>query len=322
MIEHVTKTLRSVCGSAILMLAVLFCVAMSPEAVRAQSGVTPNSPFDISQIMPTQSSSDLMTSDFSTMVATPGPVGVETGMSGLNPDQMVSPGGLTSTLKLLLLLTVLSLAPSILLMTTCFLRIVIVMGLLRQAMGTQQLPPNQVLISLSLFLTMMVMWPTWQQSYEEGVKPYSESSYATKADQQRGLSEAITRTLGPMRAFMSEQISRTGNDSAIWLFWEYEQQRNSENGMSTRPAPSHYDEVPLTILLPAYMMSELKTAFVIGFQLYLPFVVIDMVISSILISMGMMMLPPVLISLPFKILLFVLVDGWTLTISMLLKSFA
>ncbi len=296
---------------ALFVIAIGVLLTATPSIVWAQAGFASNQ----SLISPNDFNNALIP-------PAPGPPTTTNGFAGLDPDAMVSPGGLTSSLKLLLLLTVLSLAPSILLMTTCFLRIVIVMGLLRQALGTQQLPPNQVLISLSLFLTAMVMWPTWQKAYDEGIKPYSQSTFRTKAEQQTGLNDAITRTMSPMREFMSNQISRTGNDSAIWLFWEYEQQKKAERGQTTAGPPQHYDEVPLTILLPAYLMSELKTAFVIGFQLYLPFVVIDMVIASILISMGMMMLPPVLISLPFKILLFILVDGWTLTVSMLLKSIA
>jgi len=297
------------------LLAVMICLMVFLQASPsfAQNAGLPNQPF---------AQNAFNDPTLGLVPPAPEPASTTNGLGGLDPDAMMSPGGLTSSLKLLMLLTVLSLAPSILLMTTCFLRIVIVMGLLRQAIGTQSLPPNQVLISLSLFLTAMVMWPTWQKAYDEGVKPYSSSNYRTKAEQQTALSAATTRTLAPMREFMSNQISRTGNDSAIWLFWEYEQEKKAERGETTVGPPQHYDEVPLTILLPAYLLSELKTAFVIGFQLYLPFVVIDMVIATILISMGMMMLPPAMISLPFKILLFVLVDGWTLTVSMLLKSIA
>jgi flagellar biosynthetic protein FliP len=218
---------------------------------------------------------------------------------------------MTSTLKIMLLLTVLSLAPSILIMTTCFIRFVIVLGLLRQALGTQQLPPNQVIVSLCLFLTLMVMAPVWQQAYEQGIRPYTS---AQPGEQQPTLEEAFQNTVQPLRQFMSEQIHKSDNGDAVWLFLEF---RNPEGAEA---APQNYDDVPLTVLLPAYMLSELKTAFVIGFQIYLPFLVIDMVVSSVLISMGMMMLPPVLISLPFKLLLFVLIDGWFLTVGMLLES--
>lgn len=221
-----------------------------------------------------------------------------------NPSTWTSPEGLTSTIQVLLLLTVLSLAPAVLLMTTSFVRIVVVLGLLRQALGTQQLPPSQVITSVALFLTLLIMGPAWKQAYEEGIKPYSE--------RQIGLEEAWENTVRPIRRFMSDQIERTGNSDDVWLFLEY---------MPDAPTPQSYDDVPLQALLPAFMLSELKTSFLIGFQIYLPFLILDMVVSSVLISMGMLMLPPVLISLPLKILLFVLADGWHLVIGMLIESF-
>ena len=234
----------------------------------------------------------------------------------LDVEQMTSPEGLNSTLKLFLVLTILSLAPSILIMTTSFIRFVIVFGLLRQALGTQQLPPNQVLTSLSLFLTIMVMAPVWQKAYDEGIVPYTHQNQQAPVT----LEDAFQKTVAPIRKFMSDQIELTGNSDTVWMFLDYQQPVPGSPGAADYKPPSDYDEVPLSVLLPAYMLSEVKTAFLIGFQLYLPFIVIDMVISSILISMGMMMLPPVLISLPFKILLFVLIDGWMLTVGMLLES--
>jgi len=235
----------------------------------------------------------------------------------LQPEQMLSPSGLSSTLNLMLMLTVLSLAPSILMMTTCFIRFVIVFGLLRQALGTQQLPPNQVLVSLSLFLTFMVMAPVWKQSYEHGIRPYTQPAPGFPSP---SLETTFQNTVLPLRRFMSDQIDRAGNRDTVWLFLEYQRPDPDSPEALTWRDPETYDEVPLTVLLPAYMLSELKAAFLIGFQLYLPFVIIDMVISAILISMGMMMLPPVLISLPFKLLLFVLIDGWALTVGMMLES--
>jgi flagellar biosynthetic protein FliP len=236
-----------------------------------------------------------------------------------SPKEWTSPGGITSTLQVLLLLTVVSLAPAILLMTTCFVRILVVLGLLRQALGTQQLPPSQVMTSIALFMSLLVMTPTWTQVYEEGIKPYS--------NKQMSLDEAWERGTQPIRRFMGEQIRRTDNDDDVYLFLKY---LPSERDPATGELPENYvyfdaasDErnVPLAALLPAFMLSELKTAFLIGFQIYLPFVVLDIVVSSITISMGMLMLPPVLISLPFKLLLFVLVDGWRLVVEMLLESF-
>jgi len=235
------------------------------------------------------------------------------------PQQWTSPEGISSTLQVMLLLTVVSLAPAILLMTTSFVRILVVMGLLRQALGAQQLPPSQVLTSIALFMTALLMTPVWAKVYTDAIKPYSE--------EQIGLEQAWERGTQPIRRFMAEQIRRTENDDDVYLFLKY---LPSEIDPETGELPDNYvyfdagpDEknVPLQALLPAFMLSELKTAFLIGFQIYLPFVVLDIVVSSVTISMGMLMLPPVLISLPFKLLLFVLVDGWRLVVEMLMESF-
>lgn len=225
------------------------------------------------------------------------------GLAG-GPKQWTSPEGLSSTIQVMLLLTVLSLAPAVLLMTTCFVRIVVVLSLLRQAIGTQQLPPSQVITTLSLFLTLLIMAPVWKQVYNEAVVPYTEHRIS--------LEQAWTAGVSPVRRFMSQQIERTKNTDDVYLFLNY---------LPDQPTPTSYDDVPLVALLPAFMLSELKTAFLIGFQIYLPFLILDMVISSVLVSMGMLMLPPVLISLPFKLLLFVLVDGWHLIVGMLMESF-
>lgn len=237
--------------------------------------------------------------------------------AGIDVDHMLSPGGVTSTLKLMLLFTVLSLAPSILIMSTCFIRFVIVLGLLRQALGTQQLPPNQVLVSLSLFLTFLVMAPVWRRAYDEGIRPYTQPEPGQSTP---SLQTAFQNTLRPLRNFMGDQIENTGNSDAVWLFLDFQRPRPDSEAARQYHAPQSYNDVPLSVLLPAYMLSELKTAFIIGFQIYLPFLIIDMVVASVLTSMGMMMLPPVLISLPFKLLLFVLIDGWFLTVGMLLES--
>jgi|GEM_PF-431586 len=220
------------------------------------------------------------------------------------PRQWTSPEGLSAALQILLLLTVLSLVPAILLMTTCFVRIVVVLGLLRQAIGVQNLPPSQVITGLALFVTLLIMAPVWKETYDRAIAPYSQ--------RQIGLEEAWNEGIAPIRRFMSLQIERTGNQGDVYLFLKY-------SGQELEPAS--YEEVPLHVLVPAFMLSELKTAFLIGFQLYLPFLVIDMVVSSVLVSMGMLMLPPVMISMPLKLLLFVLVDGWRLVVGMLLESF-
>jgi flagellar biosynthetic protein FliP len=216
--------------------------------------------------------------------------------------------GVSATLQILVLLTVLTLIPSILIMTTSFARILVVLALLRQAMATPQLPPGQILMGLSLFVTILVMAPTWQQIHQEAVAPY--------LDNQMGQEEALDVATDHMKDFMYRQIEKSGNFEDIYLFLEYQRGRALEP--DEQPEVS---EIPMTVMIPAFMISELKTAFVMGFRIYLPFLVIDMVIASILISMGMMMLPPVLISLPFKILLFVLADGWHLVVETLLYSY-
>ncbi len=215
--------------------------------------------------------------------------------------------GISSSLRILVLLTILSLAPSILIMMTSFTRIVIVLTLLRQAMGTQTLPPGQVLIGLSLVLTMIVMAPTWQRMKSDAVDPYLNGEMGQEA--------AIDRGSAPLREFMLRQIEAAKNQENVYLFVEYAR-GPLKPGVELSPS-----DVRMVELVPAFLLSELETAFVMGFRLYLPFLVIDMVIASILISMGMMMLPPVLISLPFKIMLFVLADGWGLVVGSVMESF-
>lgn len=217
--------------------------------------------------------------------------------------------GVSASLQILVLLTVLTLVPSVLVMTTAFPRVIVVLALLRQAVGTPQLPPGQILLGLSLFVTVLIMAPTWHKIQTDALTPYFNN--------QLGQREAFDRTAGHLKDFMYRQIEQAGNHEDVYLFLEYAQDRQI--------APDEVidtDRVPLTVMIPAFMLSELKTAFIMGFRIYLPFLVIDMVIATILLSMGMMMLPPVLISLPFKILLFVLADGWHLVVETLLFSFA
>jgi flagellar biosynthesis protein FliP len=251
----------------------------------------------------------------------PGPAAPAEGINplpgGIQPEQLVSPGGLSSTLNLMVLLTVLSLAPSIMIMTTCFIRFVIVLGLLRQALGTQQLPPNQVLVALSLFLTFLVMSPVWKQGYEEGIRPYTQPAAGMAPPT---LETTFTRTVAPLRRFMFDQIEYTNNGDTLLMLIDYEKPAPDSAAARTYRAPEKNDDVPLPTLMSAFMLSELKTAFLIGFQIYLPFLIIDMVVSTVLMSMGMMMLPPTLVSFPFKLLLFVLIDGWALTVQMMLAS--
>lgn len=217
--------------------------------------------------------------------------------------------GVSASLQVLVLLTVLTLVPSILVMMTAFPRVIIVLALLRQAVGTPQLPPGQVLLGLSLFVTMLIMAPTWHKIHVEAVTPYFDS--------KMGQREALDVTTRHLKDFMYRQIEQAGNHEDIYLFLEYAESRQIPAGEEIV-----VEDVSMTVMIPSFILSELKTAFIMGFRIYLPFLVIDMVIATILLSMGMMMLPPVLISLPFKILLFVLADGWHLVVETLLYSFA
>lgn len=215
--------------------------------------------------------------------------------------------GFSSALSILLLLTVLTVAPSLLVMCTSFTRILIVLALLRQAMGTQSLPPSQVLVGLTLFMTLLVMGPTFERINREALVPLQEN----RIDQI----QAWELAKQPLRDFMFAQIEHAGNEGDLYMMLNY-------RGVDTSdPSSLKRQDVDMLTLIPAFILSELKVSFLIGFRLYLPFLIIDMVVSSVLISMGMLMLPPVLISLPFKLLLFVLVDGWRLVAGHLLNSF-
>jgi flagellar biosynthesis protein FliP len=210
-----------------------------------------------------------------------------------NPNEVVN------TVKIILLMTVLTLAPAILIMMTGFTRFIVVLSFLRQALGTQQMPPNQLLVGLAMFLTFFVMRPAFEEVNQNALQPFLNN----KVNQE----QAIDAALVPLRRFMFNQT----RDSDLGLFVK----------LAKIETPKTRQDVPTTVLIPAFIISELKTAFQIGFIIYLPFLVIDMVIASVLMAMGMMMLPPVVISLPFKIMLFVLVDGWTLLIGSMVKSF-
>jgi len=268
--------------------SLLFGVAVCVPPVRAQETSPPNAPTIVQPPPVTVPSAALET------------------LAG-GPEQWTSPESLASTLQIMLLLTVLSLAPAILLMTTCYVRIIVVLGLLRQAIGLQSLPPSQVMTSIALFMTLFVMTPIWTRVYDEAIQPYTDPTI------EMSLEEAYEAGSNPIRDFMSRQIVVAENDDDVLLFYEYMD--------SDAPIPSSYGDVPMRVLLPAYILSELKIAFLMGFQIYLPFLVVDLVVASVTISMGMLMLPPQVISLPFKLLLFVLVDGWNLVVRTLMDSF-
>ena len=210
-----------------------------------------------------------------------------------------SSDGLSTSLQLMLLFTLLSFAPAIMIGVTAFVRIVIVLAFMRQAVGTQQMPPNQVIVALALFLTFFVMMPTIREVNQQAVQPYLKDDAAAMDTLERGFQ--------PLRSFMLRQTRE--KDLALFL------------GVSGHERPATPADVPPEVVIPAFMISELKTAFTISFMVYIPFLVLDMVVASILTSMGMITLPPVLISLPFKLMIFVLVDGWNLLISSLVRSF-
>ncbi len=275
-------------NSTCLWPVALFILIVSVVAIPAVGQVQPAEPFDATNV---------------------GSILREAGraMPGADPED--TSGNFHATISIVLLLTVLSLAPAILVMCTSFTRIVVVLALLRQALGTQALPPSQIIVGLALFMTLLVMAPTFKQINEQAIVPLT--------NEQINELEAWDRAKIPLKSFMFDQIQYAGNEADIFMILEY-------RGIDTsRPEELTLErDVDLITLVPAFILSELKVAFLMGFQLYLPFLIIDMVISSILISMGMMMLPPVLISLPFKLLLFVLVDGWMLVTGNLLTSFA
>jgi len=216
----------------------------------------------------------------------------------LGVDDVEDPEKVSSALQILFLLTILTLAPSILILTTSFARIIIVLSFLRQAMGTQQTPPTQILIGLGLFLTLFVMGPTWNEINDKALQPF--------LNEEISQTDALKKAEMPLKTFMLKQT----REKDLSLFIEI----SGEN-------PTTNEEIDIRSLIPAFIISELKTAFQIGFLIYIPFLILDMVVASILLSMGMMMLPPVLISLPFKLMLFVMVDGWYLTVGSLMRSF-
>lgn len=251
--------------------------------------------------------------------ASSSPFGIDVRINGDN-----SPRDVGLTLQILFLLTVLSLAPGILIMTTAFTRIIIVLSFLRRALGTQTTPSNQVLVGLSLFMTFYIMTPVWEEMNQNAIQPYLAGQFTTIQEMHVVNGEEVERdvlpfeqmtreAIKPMRKFMWAQISQSaGGASDVALFLN----------MAKMERPQTRDDVPTHVLIPAFIIGELKKSFIMGFLIFMPFLIIDMVTSSVLMSMGMMMLPPILISLPFKILLFVMVDGWVLLARAIGMSFA
>lgn len=224
-------------------------------------------------------------------------------------------GGLTdrksigSRIQMILSVATISLVPAILLMTTCFIRIVVVLGILRQAIGLQQLPPTQVTTALALMMTFLIMTPTWKQVKNDAIDPYTAENSTMTWD------EAWSAGVNPIKKFMWNQVRAAENEEDFWLFWDHldDQQKSTE--------PESFEDIPLQVMMPAFMISELKVAFLIGAQLFLPFLILDIVVASFSNTMGLMMLPPTVVSLPLKLILFVMVDGWNLVVGLLLNSF-
>ncbi len=298
---------RRICVS--LVLLTLTILSVSSARASTSLAVVPNPPISRLDVNPLSLLADVSSlhaqvRDGATVSGVYGPPSLIIENSG----RAKSNGGLSTAINIVVLLTVIGLVPSVMLMTTCFVRIIVVLGLLRQAMGTNSLPPPQIILALTLFMTMLVMGPTLDRIHNEAIVPY-QSGVITDYDTLWSKSKA------PMKDFMLDQIEHTGNWSSLYLMMERRGIDISHPELLTR------DDVDLPALIPAFMLSELRTAFLMGFRVYLPFLVIDMVIAALLISMNMMMLPPVLISLPFKLLLFVLVDGWQLVVGSLLDGF-
>jgi len=209
------------------------------------------------------------------------------------------PGDVAVTLQILLLMTILSLAPAIIILTTSFTRIIVVFHFLKQALGVQQMPPSQVLVGLALFLTFFIMSPVWEKINSDALQPYLKGEITQ--------SQAYERAIKPLREFMFKQVRE--DDLALFV------------SLANLPKPDNRDQIPTHVLIPAFAISELRIAFQIGFLIYIPFLMIDLIVASVLMSMGMIMLPPVMISLPFKVLLFILIDGWHLLVQSLIQSF-
>jgi len=291
LVNHGWRTWRKVAACALWAVIVLSAAA----GARAQEINT--DAVDDSTEFPRQAPAAIERASTATSSTAPG-VAIPVGVPDFSKRETFS-----AALQIVVLLTVLSLAPAILIMMTSFTRIIIVLSLLRQALGTQQLPPNQVLIGLSMFMTFLVMGPTWQRVNNEALRPYLDG----RIEQP----DAFKRAAVPVREFMILQIEKAENVDDVYLFSDF----------ARKAEPKKWDDVETTTLVPAFMLSELKTAFYMGFKIYLPFLIIDIVISTVLISMGMMMLPPVMISLPFKLLLFVLADGWNLVVRALVAGY-
>ena len=282
-----SKKKRWYCRISFLVAAVAFVCALSLGFVNKEHVFATGTGIEEGNQNITNDNEQDETADYST-----------DGVDGFSIIYNNDSGSVSTPIRMLLVLTILALAPSILVMVTSFTRIIVVLHFVRTALGTQTAPPNQVLIGLALFLTFFIMWPTFQQINTNAIQPLDEGKITQE--------EAFEQAQIPLREFMYKETQ----EKDLQLFVELSGEEYDS-----------YDEVPFTTVVPAFILSELRTAFILGFLIYIPFIVIDMVVSSVLMSMGMMMLPPTTISMPFKILLFVLADGWDLIIKSLVQTF-
>ena len=276
---------------AIVAVVMLLCCFVGNQTVYAASA----DPLDITDFTQTDDGGNVTKA-------------TEDNTDGLSITYTNNSGSLSTSIEMFLVLTVLALAPSILIMLTSYTRIIVVLHFIRTAMGTQTTPPNQVLIGLALFLTLFIMWPTLQRINEEAIVPLDNSEIT--------MEEAVKAMEDPVRDFLYRDLQE--KDLKLFVDIALEHNVISEAEYLTY---DEYDDIPLVVVIPAFIISELRQAFIMGFLIYIPFIVIDMVVASVLMSMGMMMLPPTTISLPFKILLFVLADGWNLIIGSLVNTF-
>ena len=319
----VKNTIRPTASGFIrTVLVCLLCLIATPLAAQERGAATSNLGGPVAAQVPLPKPPVAPVREVLDVVANRLPLeGEQAAVPGGGLEQLLSPTGLTPTLKVMMLLSLLSVAPAVLIMTTSFVRFVIVFGLHRQALGTQQLPPTQVLTSLSVFLTLFVMTPVWQLAWDEGVSPYvNEQPIPNLQPNEDRLKRVFLNTFRPIKRFMGEQIHRSQGEDIVFMLLDFRRPDPESLAGQQYVEPENFDDVEPSVNVTAFMLSELKTAFLIGFKIFLPFLVIDFVVSTLLTSMGMMMMPPTLVSLPFKLLLFVLIDGWTLVTHMLLLS--
>lgn len=283
--------------------------AIQSRTVQSEADQTPTFPIPETSLQTTPDLNPCPTSGVADSATSDSAVNLDSKSPSNLISRLESPQGAVRSVQFLLIMGAFTLVPALLIMTTSFVRIIVVLSLLRQALGVQNLPPQQVISGLAVFMTLFIMYPTFQEVYQESLVPYQ--------NEQITLEDAWKTGIQPVRHFMSAQIQKAGNDADVWLFWRYAP--NAPNGPEAENLT--YDDVPTQVLVPAFLVSELKIAFLMGVKFFIPFLIIDFLVASITVSMGIMMLPPAMISLPLKLLLFVMLDGWNLVVESLIQSF-